>query len=267
MYCVATFKDKGEVMKRLAALAVMLLSFSAFADQLCEGFGPQTPRDITNLNGSNTVVFDTAPQYQRMNLCNIHFHKNAEHKGPEFDVAAGSGKFGGFACNNHDNLTFKQLNSKKPVKCEDLKVGDTVEIHWVFTSCDVDPGAGLGSCLSDTCANPQLRVEAEVFKVVNDSNAIQFQSMGYAGRINGYHQPKFLSDDRVGVEFLGSTTGPSYTQAVCSPLQVTWNVRPTCKLMDVNSLSNWCENNIFEEGAAQGVRELVTAPELLSEIY
>lgn len=252
-------------MKSLIFISIM--SISVFAQALCVGYGPQTPRDITNLNGTNPVVFDTAPNYQRMNLCNIHFHKNAEHKGPEFDEYKGPGKFGGFACNNHKDLTFKQLHTKAPVKCKDLKAGDTVEIHWVFTSCDVDPGAGLGSCLSDKCANPQLRVEAEVFKVVNDNNAIKFQSMGYAWRINGYHQPEFLSAINGTVEFLGSTTGPSFSESVYSPLQVTWNVRPTCKLMDINSLSNWCEDNIFEEEAAQGVRELVTAPELLSEIY
>ena len=102
---------------------------------------------------------------------------------------------------------------------------------------------------------------------MNDKNALSFKSMGYAGRVNGYHQPAHLSDERLGVEFLGSTTGPSYNQQVCSPLQVTWNVRPTCQLMDINSLSNWCENNIFEEDAAHGVRKLVTALELLSEIY
>lgn len=250
-------------------LAMLSLASFAMAGPLCEGYGPQTPRDITNFNGTNNVVFDTAPNRTRMNLCNIHFHKGAEHKGPEFDIYEGPGKFGGFACNNHNNLDPAVLreNPKAPVKCKDLKVGDTIEIHWVFTSCDVKPGAGLGSCLSPACANPQLRVEAEVFKVVNDNSVLSFQSMGYAGRINGYHQPAFLSDDSRAVEFLGSTTGPSFSEQICSPLQVTWNVRPTCKLMDINSLSNWCKGNIFEEEGAHGVRELVTAPELLSEIY
>jgi hypothetical protein len=267
LYPLCNSQHKGELMKSLLVLLLISMSTFAFAENLCQGYGPQTPRDITDFNGSNTVVFDTAPERVRMNLCNIHFHKGAEHKGPEFDIYTGPGKFGGYACNNHNNLEAHQLNHKTPVSCKDLKVGDTIEIHWVFTSCNVEPGAGLGSCLSDACANPQLRVEAEVFKVVSDNNALKFQSMGYAGKINGYHQPKMLSDERQGVEFLGSTTGPSFSQAVCSPLQVTWNVRPSCKLMDINSISKWCENNIFEEDAAHGVRELVTAPELLSEIY
>jgi hypothetical protein len=253
-------------MKKLLSL-VMLMSFTAFAQNLCQGYGPQTPRDITDFNGTNSVVFDTAPTYENLNLCNIHFHKGAEHRGPEFDVYAGPGKFGGYKCNNHNDLDPSVLTTPQKVSCKDLKVGDTIEIHWVFTSCDVKPGAGLGSCLSDKCMNPQLRVEAEVFKVVNSNNVLQFQSMGYAGKIGGYHQPRMLSAHPEIVEFLGSTTGPSFTQEVCSPLQVTWNVRPSCKLMDINSLSKWCEDNIFEEDSAHGVRELVTAPELLSEIY
>jgi hypothetical protein len=31
-----------------------------------------------------------------MNLCNIHFHKNAEHKGGEFTQYAGNGDGDGF---------------------------------------------------------------------------------------------------------------------------------------------------------------------------
>lgn len=32
-----------------------------------------------------------APPFQQMNLCNIHFHKNAEHKGGEFTAVASKG--------------------------------------------------------------------------------------------------------------------------------------------------------------------------------
>lgn len=57
-------------------LAILTLASFTFASPLCEGYGPQTPRDITDLNGTNTVVFD---------------------------IYEGPGKFGGYACNNHDN--------------------------------------------------------------------------------------------------------------------------------------------------------------------
>jgi hypothetical protein len=46
----------------------------------CIGAGPQSPRDIDNPAGSNSVKFETAPLIEEMNLCNIHFHRNAEHK-------------------------------------------------------------------------------------------------------------------------------------------------------------------------------------------
>lgn len=69
------------------------------------------------------------------------------------------------------------------------------------------------------------------------------------------------------VLFRGSTTGPSYTQATCSPLQVTWNVRPQCAKVDIGSLHRWAaEGNVFNETESHGVRQLVTASELLSEI-
>lgn len=46
-----------------------------------KGYGPQSPRDLNSKKGSNKRTFSAAPAYQQMNLCNIHFHKNAEHKG------------------------------------------------------------------------------------------------------------------------------------------------------------------------------------------
>ena len=46
-----------------------------------KGFGPQAPRDIDLKKGTNNREFSIAPDSRKMNLCNIHFHKNAEHKG------------------------------------------------------------------------------------------------------------------------------------------------------------------------------------------
>lgn len=56
-----------------------------------QGFGPQSPRDLENPAGSNLRLFNTAPAHTQMNLCNIHFHKNAEHRGGEFTTYAGNG--------------------------------------------------------------------------------------------------------------------------------------------------------------------------------
>ena len=55
-----------------------------------KGFGPQSPRDLTAKVGKNARSFAPAPPYQAMNLCNIHFHANAEHKGGEFTKYVGN---------------------------------------------------------------------------------------------------------------------------------------------------------------------------------
>ena len=241
--------------------------------KVCEGFGPQTPRDIDSKGGENKRVFSFAPGYKDMNLCNIHFHVNAEHKAKDFSIYAGEGEHGhggGYQCNDTKNLTKKELTpvDGKGGGCEGVKPGDTIEVHWVHSSCDVTPGKGLESCLSASCGNPDLRVETQVFLVVNDPDALNFADMAYGGNVvNGLHQAKSLpTNTGTPVEFLGSTTGPKYTQETCSPLQVTWSVRPQCAKIDINSLNAWCKDNVFEEDHAHGVRQLVTDPKLLSEI-
>lgn len=245
---------------------------SAASDALCTDFGPQTPRDISSLLGKNPIQFTLAPPASELNLCNIHTHTNAEHKGPGFSVFVNDTDHGGYACNDAKDLTAEELTDPSDGNgaFKGVKPGDTIEVHWVHSSCDVSPGEGLGSCLTDTCENPLLRVEAQVFLVVNDpENALDFTQMAYGGNIqNERHQAKSIpSDTGTPVVFRGSTTGPSYTQSKCSPLNVTWSVRPECARVDVSSLHRWAEQgNVFNEKKSHGVRQLVTAPELLSQI-
>lgn len=237
---------------------------------LCQGMGPQTPRDISSVAGLNLDDFKMAPSSSSMNLCNIHTHTNAEHKGPGFSVFVNDTDYGGYACNDTGSLTEAELKMPEgEMAFGKVKTGDTIEVHWVHTSCDVTPGEGLGSCLSDTCSDPLLRVEAQTFLVVNDSNAANFTHFDYSGNnAGGFHQPKSLpSGTGTPVVFRGSTTGPSYTQQTCSPLKVTWSVRPQCMKVDINSLNAWAKSgNVFNEKKSHGVRQLVTAPELLSPI-
>ena len=245
---------------------------AASKTDLCTDMGPQTPRDIASVSGKNLMDFAMAPASSEMNLCNIHTHTNAEHKGPGFSVFVNDSDYGGYACNDSANLTAEELTDPSGGNGAfgKVKPGDTIEVHWVHTSCDITPGEGLGSCLSDTCTDPLLRVEAQVFLVVNDPvNALDFTTMDYKGKAaNGKHQPGFIpSDTGTPVVFRGSTTGPSYTQSKCSPLKVTWSVRPSCARVDISSLHKWAEQgNVFNEKKSHGVRQLVTAPELLSPI-
>ena len=237
----------------------------------CTGYGPQTPRDIDNRSGENNRIFSIAPSYKEMNLCNIHFHVNAEHKAKGFSIYAGDGDHGhggGYQCVSSKALNKEELKEPEQNNCTGVHPGDTIEVHWVYSSCDVKPGKGLGSCLSDSCGNPNLRVEAQVFVVVNDSSAINFKDLSYGGNmVKGLHQAKALPKNTgKPVVFSGSTTGPKYSEQKCSPYQVTWSVRPECAKIDIKSLSEWCKSNVFEEDHAHGVRKLVTEPKLLSEI-
>lgn len=253
------------------ASLLVLVPNVASAEELCAGFGPQTPRDITDVSGSNPLMFTLAPPAPQMNLCNIHTHTNAEHKGPGFTVFAGNGKHGGYKCNGTDKLTGAELQdpAEGHGAFQGVTPGDTIEVHWVYTSCDVEPGEGLGSCLSEKCANPELRVEAQVFLLVNDPKALDFSKFAYAGNRAGHlHQPRSLpAGTGDPVVFAGSTTGPQYSQSACSPLQVTRSVRPECAKLDIGSLHKWAsDGNVFKEDHSHGVRQLVTAPELLSPI-
>ena len=203
-----------------------------------------------------------------MNLCNLHTHTNAEHKGPGFSVFVSDAEDGGYACNASVDLDAAELAPAEGAY-KGVKPGDTIEVHWVHTSCAATPGEGLGACVPDGCANPLLRVEAQVFLVVNDPQALDFKTMAYGGKMaDGLHQARMIpATTGEPVLFRGSTTGPSYDQSNCSPVRVTWSVRPQCARLDINSLHRWAEQgNVFNETKSHGVRQLVTAPELLSPI-
>lgn len=146
----------------IAALLAAGLSTTVNADNhasadLCLNAGPQTPRDISNGYGLNNVTFPKAPPSTEMNLCNIHTHTQAEHRGPGFSIAVADGNEG-FACNDTRDLTAAEL-APAPGAYEGVKPGDTIEVHWVHTSCNATPGQGLGACAPEGCKDPLFRVE------------------------------------------------------------------------------------------------------------
>lgn len=236
------------------------------------GFGPQSPRDLDTLVGENTRSFEEAPAYAEMNLCNIHFHENAEHRGGRFTTYAGNGDGKGYGTGyKYDGeLTEAELapyeTSVGSSDHGDLEPGDTIEVHYVHTSAQITPGPTLGACLSDSIMNPQLRVETQVYVLVNDDAAADFVDLAEVGMVNGYHQALNIpSDTGTPITYGGSTTGPSYNEKG-SPLQVSWSVRPEVKKISISSVGAWLGNNIFDESYAHGVRNLVTNPALISNI-
>jgi len=237
-----------------------------------KGFGPQSPRDIDLTTGSNNIAFNTAPAYSQMNLCNIHFHKNAEHKGGEFTKYAGNGDGHGYQGGYQYSGKLKKAELASvdqeicPSKHGSLYPGDTIEVHYVYSTAQIKPGPTLGSCLSDSIKNPQLRVETQVYVLVSDKNARNFGELTKHGKTNGLHQTSNIPNDTgTSVQYAGSTTGPGYNE-VGSPFQVTWSVRPKITKINIATVGEWCKGNVFNEDHAHGVRNLVTNPKLLSNI-
>ncbi|MBF0282284.1 MAG: hypothetical protein HQM07_06935 [Zetaproteobacteria bacterium] len=240
-----------------------------------KGFGPQSPRDIDATSGSDAIVFGQAPDYTRMNLCNIHFHKGAEHKGQNFSTYAGNGDGNGYNSGyfaDTSGLSEKELKATHGKICDSshstLVPGDTIEVHYVHSTAAITPGATLGSCLAaDVDNNPQLRVEAQVYVVVNDKHALDFNKITKVGKKDGKYQAVNMPTQDMGtpVNYIGSTTGPGYNEKG-SPFQVSWSVFPNVAKVDINSVGKWCQSNEFKEDHAHGVRNLVKNPDLLSEI-
>ncbi|WP_299151219.1 delta-class carbonic anhydrase [uncultured Tateyamaria sp.] len=237
-----------------------------------EGFGPQAPRDLGTVEGANARVFGAAPAAGLMNLCNIHFHKNAEHKGGEFTTYAGNGNGKGI------NTGFRYDGELSEAELAplgrdvgtgtygNLAPGDTIEVHYVHTTAQVTPGPTLGACLDDSIGNPQLRVEAQVFVLVNDTEAADFVAFNAVEEVDGLYQASGRpTDTGKPIEYSGSTTGPSYN-SVGSPFQVTWSVRPEVLKVSITSVETWLADNIFKEDHAHGVRNLVINPALISPI-
>lgn len=237
-----------------------------------KGFGPQSPRDIDSLTGKNTITFEAAPPHTEMNLCNIHFHKNAEHKGGEFTKYAGEGNGEGYLSGYQYTGTLsadeKSSIDKEicPSEHGSLYPGDTIEIHYVYSTAKIKPGPTLNACFNDSIINPQLRVESQVLVLINDKNGLDFMKITMHKSKDGLYQAiNIPTNTGAPTQYKGSTTGPSYNETG-SPYQVTWGVRPKVAKVDIESVGKWCKGNIFNEDHAHGVRNLVINSDLLSEI-
>ena len=92
----------------------------AKTSEICQGYGPQTPRDIDQLDGDNKVKFQLAGESSGLNLCNIHFHNNAELKSKAFSIYAGEGQKGdggGYQCGISTALSEAELKAPSAEIC------------------------------------------------------------------------------------------------------------------------------------------------------
>ncbi len=252
-----------EILRQNAAL---------LANRQGKNFGPQSPRDIDLLIGSNNRTFEVAPSYQNMNLCNIHFHKNAEHKGGEFTKYAGNGDGHGYQSGYLYTGKLSPSEAKPvsknicPSKHGSLSTGDTIELHYVFSTAPVTPGPTLGACLHNSVKNPLLRVETQVFVLVNDARALDFKQLTAHGVKNNFQQALYIPENMgKAIQYAGSTTGPGYNEKG-SPFLVSWSVRPKVAKVNIETVGQWCQDNVFKEDHAHGVRNLVIEPKLLSNM-
>ena len=183
------------------------------------GFGPQSPRDIDAHVGTNSRVFEAAPDASTMNLCKTHFHENTEHKGGEFPTYAGNGDGHGYGTGFKYNgaLADAELapcgHKVGATDHGDLEPGDTIEVHNDHTTAQIEPGPSLGSCLSEAIAYPQLRVETQVNVLVKDDAALDVGMLTHHDVIGGVHQATNIpSGTGAAVQYAGSTTGPATTR-------------------------------------------------------
>jgi len=248
---------------------------AALAASLHGDEGAQSPRDIDSKAGSNTKLAVTADPYTSMNLCNIHFHKSAEHKGGEFTHYAGNGDGEGYGTGYEYSGTLTAAELAHYEIADDhnpLYAGDTIEVHYVYSSDDIVPGPTLGSCLAAdrTDGQPFLRVETQVYVLVNDEHALDFTTLNTVTHDNDLYQAANIPNNTgIPVEYEGSTTGPGYNEEV-SPLQVSWSVRSEIAKVNIATVEDWFHHDgsdTFDEHHAHAVRNLVINPALLSEIH
>lgn len=235
-------------------------------------FGPQSPRDIDQNSGKNKYKLKENLVHEKMNLCHIHFHKNAEHKGGEFTKYAGNGdgygNNGGYRYSGQ--LTKEELKSVKSKICPSnhgsLLSGDTIEVHYVYSKAKRKPSPTSKVCLSTLTKKTELFVVAQVYVLVNDEKAFDFKDFTQVGLKNNFYQVLNFPDKKdIPVQYFGSTTGPTYNEKA-SPLQVLWRVYPKVIRVNLKTVGQWCQKNVFGESHGHGVRNLVTNPDLLSEI-
>jgi hypothetical protein len=237
-----------------------------------EKFGPQSPRDLSQKTGQNTLFFTPAPSSRQMNLCNIHFHQNAEHKWGEFTTYAGDGDGHGYRTGYKysGRLSPRQSKALDAQVCQGkhggLQAGDTIEVHYVYSTAKISPGSTLAACVNEATSNPQLRVEAQVMVLVNDPQAANFLELTRVEQVNGFYQAP-LRPENTGkpIQYAGSTTGAAYNEKA-SPLAVTWRVRPKVVKVDAQSVGKWCNGNEFMEDHAHSVRHLVVNEKMLAPI-
>jgi hypothetical protein len=196
---------------------------------------------------------------------NLHFHLGAEHYSEgEYHLDHTDADAGfrpsdghcdhpprpGYFC-NASKYSESQLKEYDWQYCKDTKVGNTYEFHWVFstgsagrvhkdaeTGEPIDIEDGLSGAFQYS-ANPTIIGRAQVCTIVNSDDRTVDHDF--------YTEWKQPGDGEI-VQYVGSTTGPSYANDVssdvgkgCSPIEVSWHVDTKCCTLSAQSMDNMCK--------------------------
>ena len=160
-----------------------------------------------------------APEASEMNLCNIHTHTNAEHKGPGFGVFVSAAADGGFACNETPNLTDAELAPASGAY-QGRAAPATRSRCIGFTRPATPPRAkGLAPASRRVAAIRSCAWRPRSFSPSTTRTPSTSPTMAYGGNVvEGRHQAKSLpSNTGDPVLFRGSTTGPLVRSAQLFP--------------------------------------------------
>jgi len=234
----------------------------------------------TGLKTPKAATLNVAQQ-KMLPLANVHYHLGAEHKSDAYKLDADSKAYDakktrrlevdeeiedddlenrmqpagarrlatnprpGFMC-SATGLTAAEKTAYTFQYCKNVEVGKTYEIHYVHSSAATHLPAAAASGKHDSMndglggaangrgqLNPMVVVQGLVVQITNDAQAPVVNDM--------LHNWDGFATGRDAVMYSGSTTGPSHTNAICSPYIITWHVDKRCNKISAKSFDNFCK--------------------------
>jgi len=240
-----------------------------------------------------------------MPLVNVHYHLGAEHKSEAYmdsqyaDAwdAANSRRLEqienltqrtqrrltstvrpGYFC----DATYLDQYQSAPYSFQyckgDVQVGKTYEVQYVHSSAgysqaelnansdldQMDDGLG-GAANGKGMLNPMIAIQSAVFMIVQGAatNDDLLHDWSVTNHVNT-------------VMYMGSTTGPSHNNQVCSPYSVTWHVDTMCHQIAPESFDKLCKDmkdlynlnyDLYPHGSREIVDSAYVVPESEVEAY
>jgi len=249
-----------------------------FTLPLCNISGPQAPRDLTRPSLSYTSTSHNAQQTQinngdfhdgklypkaplltreqmkNLSLVNMHYHLGAEHKADEYQIDYLINLWKSDSNETRPGYVCEQPNPPAtPYEfqhCKGVKEGYTYEVHFVHSSAgyspdqidhadnlDLDDGLG-GAAHGYGALNPTIGVEAQVFHITRSAP----RDIDGKDLVRGFLDKDSIPEERKEVwAYLGSTTGSSLNNTICSPYEVSWHVDIMCHKIKPEDFDEMCK--------------------------